>query len=241
MPWHIVQRSSQLGANEMSISRQQIALLAAGFLATSVASGQSAWVSDEFEVTLRTGPSTSNAIQLMISSGTALEVLEEDPDSGYARVRTTGGTEGWVLSRYLMNEPSAREQLESLTRQLTDANAAGESMGSQLNAIRSEYDSATSRIRALEADNAELRSQVEEITAKAADTLAIDRQNQELRQELTDAEIQVNVLEQEKDELMSQSSRRWFITGALVLFGGVLIGLILPRIKFQRRSRYDRF
>ena len=80
-----------------------------------------------------------------------------------------------------------------------------------------------------------------EITRKAANTLAIDRQNQDLQQKLTDAEIKVNVLEQEKEQLLSQSNRNWFITGSLVLFGGVLLGLILPRMKFQRRSRYDRF
>ena len=225
----------------MNLSRPKALLLVAVLFAAPFAYGQSAWVSDEFEVTLRTGPSTSNAIQLMISSGAELEVLEEDAESGYARVRTMGGTEGWVLSRYLMSEPSAREQLESLTNQLTDANAEGATMGSQLDAIRSQYDTATARIRELESENEGLRSEIADITDKAADTLAIDRQNQELRQSLTDAEIEVNVLEQEKDELTSQSNRRWFITGALVIFAGVLIGLILPRIKFQRRSRYDRF
>ena len=202
---------------------------------------QSAWVSDEFEVTLRTGPSTSNAIELMVSSGTRLEILEQDAESGYSRVRTGGGTEGWVLTRYLMDEPAAREQLQALTSQLTDANAEGASMTSQLSAIRGEYDTASNRIRQLEQENAELQANVDDISQKAANTLAIDRQNQDLQQKLTDAEIQVNVLEQEKDQLVSQSNRNWFITGALVLFGGVLLGLLLPRMKFQRRSRYDRF
>lgn len=220
---------------------RQLPVLVAGLIVSGVAAGQSAWVSDEFEVTLRTGPSTSNAIELMVSSGTQLEILEEDAESGYARVRTNGGTEGWVLTRYLMDEPSAREQLETLTGQLTSANAEGASMGTQLSAIRSEYDSATRRIRELEASNADLQSDFDEISQKAANTLAIDRQNQELQQKLTDAEIQVNVLEQEKERLSGQSNRNWFITGSLVLFGGVLLGLVLPRMKFQRRSRYDRF
>ena len=39
---------------------------------------ESAWVSDQFEITLRSGPSTSNAIQLMLNSGAELEVLERD-------------------------------------------------------------------------------------------------------------------------------------------------------------------
>jgi SH3 domain protein len=220
---------------------RRLILVVASCAAFSTANAQSAWVSDEFEVTLRTGPSTSNAIELMVSSGTGLEILEEDPESGYTRVRTGGGTEGWVLSRYLMDEPSAREQLDTLTRQLTSAAEEGASMGSQLNAIRGEYESANRTIEQLEQNNARLQSQLDEVTQKAANTLAIDQQNQDLQQKLTDAEIQVNVLEQEKDRLLRQSNRNWFITGALVLFGGVLLGLVLPRMKFQRRSRYDRF
>ena len=226
----------------MTTSLPKSLLLLAALLCSAAASAQSAWVSDEFEVTLRTGPSTSNAIELMISSGTELQILEENPEAGYTRVRTGGGTEGWVLTRYLMDEPSAREQLETLTQQLTSANAEGASMGTQLSAIRDEYDSANRSIRQLESDNAALQSQIEEISSKAANTLAIDRQNQELQQKLTDAEIQVNVLEQEKDRLASQSNRNWFMTGSAVLFVGVLLGLVLPRMKFQRRSRgYDRF
>ena len=226
----------------MPFGRFLQSVLALGVLLTAnFAFAQSAWVSDEFEVTLRTGPSTSNAIQLMVSSGTELRVLEEDPESGYSRVRTNGGTEGWVLTRYLMNEPSAREQLESLTEQLTSASAEGESMTSQLMAIRTEYDEATRTIRQLEADKADLQAQLDDITAKSANTLAIDRQNQNLQQQLTDAEIRVNILEQENEQLAGQTTRNWFITGALVLFGGVILGLILPRMKFQRRSRYDRF
>ena len=215
--------------------------LACACLLSAGASAQSAWVSDQFEVTLRTGPTTSNAIVRMVPSGTEIEVLEQDPESGYARVRTTGGAEGWVLSRYLMNEPSAREQLDTLTRQLTSANADGASMTSQLDAIRGEHEAATRTIRQLESDNAALRAEVEAISQKAASTLAIDRQNQELQQKLTDAEIQVSVLEQEKAGLESQSNRNWFIAGAAVLLGGVLLGLVLPRMRLQRRSRYDRF
>lgn len=220
---------------------RRLILVVASCAAFGTANAQSAWVSDEFEVTLRTGPSTSNAIELMVSSGTELEVLEQDPESGYTRVRTGGGTEGWVLTRYLMDEPSAREQLESLTRQLSSAAEEGASMGSQLNAIRSEYETANRTIDQLEQNNARLQAQLDDVTQKAANTLAIDQQNQDLQQKLTDAEIQVNVLEQEKDRLLRQSNRNWFITGALVLLGGVLLGLILPRMKFQRRSRYDRF
>ena len=204
------------------------------------AGAESAWVSDQFEIMLRTGPSTNNAIQLMVGSGAELEIMERDADTGYSRVRTEGGTEGWVLSRYLMGEPAAREQLEQLTSQLTSVTSQGSSMGSQLSAIRGEYDNAKRRIAELEQETATLQGQLDEIRGTAANVLAIDEQNKTLRQQLTDAEIQSDMLEQENSSLSGQTTRNWFITGAMVLFAGVLLGLILPRMRWQRRSGYDR-
>ena len=205
------------------------------------ASAQTVWVSDVFEITLRTGPSTNNAIQMMLESGTELEVLERDDESGYSRVRTPAGTEGWVLSRYLMSEPAAREQLALLTRQLNSAAEEGSSMESQLDSVRSEFAEATLRIDALEREKSDLEKELAEIRETAADTLAIDSQNQSLQERLTDADIRISLLEQENESLSSQTTRNWFITGSLVLFGGILLGLILPRMKFQKRSRYDSF
>jgi SH3 domain protein len=205
-----------------------------------LANAESVWVSDQFEITLRTGPSTSNAIARMIGSGTQLESLETDAESGYSRVRTSGGTEGWVLTRYLMGEPPAREQLIRLSGQLTNANAEGSSMSSQLSSIETEYRAATQRIAALESERDQLNSELAEIKRTAASVLAIDAQNEDLRQQLADSQIEVSVLEEENETLSSQSNRFWFISGALVLFGGIILGLILPRMKFQRRSGYDR-
>lgn len=205
------------------------------------AQAQSAWVSDQFEVMLRTGPSTSNAIERMLPSGTALEVVESDAESGYSRVRTAAGTEGWVLTRYLMNEPSAREQLTSLTSRLTSATAEGSSLETQLAALNSEYDAAGRRIAELEREKSALESELAEIKRTAANVLSINDQNKELRDQLASAEIEVATLEQQNRELTSQTTRYWFMTGALVLLVGMILGLWLPRIRWQRKSRYDRF
>lgn len=224
--------------------RQATGILAALLLAllfATAARAESAWVSDVFEITLRSGPSTSNAIELMLKSGTELEVLERDPETGYTRVRTGGGTEGWVLTRYLMNEPAARQQLANLTSQLTSEASRGSSLNSQLGAIRSQYDTATKRIATLEREKSSLEEELAEIQRTAANVLAINRQNKELREQLAAEEIRVATLEQENRELTSQTTRYWFMSGALVLVVGMALGLWLPRIRWQRRSRYDRF
>ena len=210
-------------------------------LAASAASAAPGWVSDEFEITLRSGPSTSNAIQLMVKSGMQLEVLERDADSGYSRVQTPGGTEGWGLTRYLMNEPSAREQLETLTGQLTNASTRGESLDSQLAAVKNEYNSANRQVTTLEREKSELESQLAEIRRTSANVLGINDQNKKLMDDLATAEIRADTLEQENRQLSSRTMRYWFMSGALVLIFGIILGIWLPRIRWQRRSGYDRF
>jgi SH3 domain protein len=212
-----------------------------GILISFTAGADEAWVSDQFEVMLRTGPSTSNAIERVLRSGTALEILEIDSEAGYARVQTTAGTEGWVLSRYLMNEPSAREQLERLTGQLTNATNASSSVTEQLDAVRGEQNTANNRIVVLEREKSSLENELSEIKRTAANVLAIDKQNKDLRDQLATTEIEVSTLEQTNRELTGQATRYWFMTGALVLIVGIILGLWLPRIKWQKRSRYDRF
>lgn len=223
-----------------AITKNSMCLLA-GLLISFAAVAEDVWVSDQFEVMLRTGPSTTNAIERVLRSGTALEVLETDTEAGYARVRTDGGTEGWVLTRYLMNEPSAREQLERLSSQLTNANDTGSSLTSQLSGVKSEYDAATSRIATLEREKSALEKELGEIKRTSANVLSIDSQNKDLREQLATAEIEVGTLEQQNRELRGQTTRYWFVTGAAVLLFGMVLGLWLPRIKWQRRSRYDRF
>jgi SH3 domain protein len=217
------------------------ASLAWALFLSSAASAETAWVSDQFEITLRSGPSTGNAIELMLKSGAELEVLEQDSETGYSRVRTSGGTEGYVLTRYLMSEPAARDQLVRLTSQLTSEASRGSSLNTQLGAIRSEYDSATKKIAGLEREKGDLEEELAEIKRTAANVLAINNQNKQLREQLAAEEIRVATLEQENRELTSQTTRYWFMSGALVLVVGMVLGLWLPRIRWQRRSRYDRF
>ncbi len=209
--------------------------------AISAAHGAPAWVSDQFEITLRTGPSTSHSIQLMVASGMQLEVLEQDSDSGYTRVRTSAGTEGWVLSRYLMDRPSAREQIEKLAGQLTSTNTQGTSLDSQLAAVRSKYNSARRQISMLENEKSALESELAEIRRAAADVLGVNQQNKNLMDELATEKMRADKLAQENRQLSSQTTRYWFMSGALVLLVGLLLGIWLPRIRWRRRSGYDQF
>ncbi|MCB1985745.1 MAG: TIGR04211 family SH3 domain-containing protein [Burkholderiales bacterium] len=199
------------------------------------------YVTDNFEITLRTGPSGNHAIQRMIKSGAALEVLEQDEENGYSLVRTNGGVEGWVLSRYLMREPAARVQLENLVKQVTNKEPQNASIRNQLNLIKTEYENVNNRITHLVQEKKQLQDQLNEIKSTAANVLAIDAENKQLHQKFVEAKSELKTLQEQYSALNNSNEKDWFITGALVLLGGLLLGLIIPKISWQRRSRYGSF
>lgn len=90
-------------------------------LATVMATGQTLYVSDQLVITVRTGSSTENTILTNLVSGDSVQVLQAGAESGYTRIRTESGTEGWVLSRYLVERPISQDRLVIAERDLVEA------------------------------------------------------------------------------------------------------------------------
>jgi SH3 domain protein len=218
----------------------QFVLICCLFVLPMQSQAETRYVTDEFEITLRTGPSSGHTILRTINSGTALTVLERDADNGHTRVQTAAGTEGWVLTRYLMVEPAARDQLISLSKNLADS-ADKDGTRTRINAIKKVLEAALKHAQTLELENEKLTNDVIAVKDVAANVLEIDQQNQIFRQELVDVNAQMKALSQENYELSHGKNRDWFVAGALVLFAGLVIGLLLTRIQWQKRSRYDGF
>ena len=65
------------------------------------AAADTRYISDRLTVPLRSGPTNGHRIlHRGLPAGTKLEVLEEDADSNYVRIRTARGTEGWLEEQF---------------------------------------------------------------------------------------------------------------------------------------------
>ncbi|MXS85236.1 TIGR04211 family SH3 domain-containing protein [Nitrosomonas sp. HPC101] len=201
------------------------------------------YTSDQVEVLMRTGPSHKHAIVKMLKSGAELEILEQDRDKGYSRVRAVGGAEGWVLARHLMVEPAARILLEELSNQFSGSGnpTERESPRAQADFIRHEYEIMIRRVATLEKHNNQLETELSKIKQLAANAVQLDNQNQEMRRQTDVLTTKLGKLEQENQTLGKQVEREWFYAGALVLFAGLFLGLVIPRIQWRKRSRYNDF
>ena len=81
------------------------------------------YVSDELAITLRDAPRSDGASRGVLVSGTKVQLVERDTASGYAKVRTADGRDGWILERYLKADPIAREKVQRLEKDLATSQA----------------------------------------------------------------------------------------------------------------------
>jgi len=201
------------------------------------ASAQSRYVSDELEITMRSGPSTGNRILTMLKSGTELEILSVNEDSGYAKVRNPEGREGWVLTRFLMDQPSAREQIIENNQRMTILSAEN----TKARAEMEKMDGLRRTIQQLENQNQSLTEELSELRKTAASALSLDEENTNLQQAMNQLADDKETLTRENLILKDEIAPRWFVRGAGVVLLGIVIGLILPKIRWKRRRGWGEF
>lgn len=221
------------------MSSKRLPILAAFLLlAPCLAGAQTRFVTDQLEVTMRSGTSTQHSIVRMLRSGTPVEVLEADQASGYTQVRLRDGTQGWILTRYLMDEAAARDRLAAAERRAGELEARVQALTAQLNAISGEREALSAEREGLDGELAETQAELERVRQLSASAVELDQTNRELRVRLTNSERAADELRQELTAARDSGRRDWFLAGAGVLGAGLILGLILPRLRMRRRSSW---
>lgn len=204
---------------------------------SSIAFAETQYVSDKLRITLRTGQGTQFQIIRALESGAKLEVIEQT-DTGYTNVRTEDGTEGWVRSQYLIAEPIAQDKLTKAEAQLEKLKTQVEALKAEQLILRKERKELSSIKSSLSEKSSSLESELARLSKVAAKPILLDKENRNLQQENVKLEKDLQMIHQENQVLKDQSNREWFIAGAVVLLGGILLGLIIPKMRFNKKSSW---
>jgi SH3 domain protein len=207
------------------------------FACELAAQGQTRYVTDRTIVELRRGPSIEYLILRNLEAGERVEVLEQDEDAGYSRVRVADqGTEGWILTRFLTAEPIAREQLAVAERNLSGARARVTDLEEQTAELTRDLTTTRTELTQARTSHGEVSRELADIRTAAANVVEIRDQNQRLQQRVIALEREVDELTANNARLAGRSNQNWFLVGAAVLLGGIVIGLVAPSLRRKRRS-----
>lgn len=212
-----------------------IAALLLVFTGQALAQNATRYISEELEVGVRTGKTLQHRIIRNARSGERVTVVQQD-DDGYSLVRFANGTEAWILTRYLQSQPHSRERLEAVQAQLDEIRSGSDDQAGRIaqllevrRALESERDSLQQQLENLETELAELRD-------VAARPQEIRAQNAQLRTSLLEAQNAAEDYRRQVEVMRADSQRKWFMTGALVTVGSLILGILLTRLPRRRRS-----
>ena len=183
------------------------------------------YVSDQFTVPLRRGPSNSHKIlHAGLPSGTSLEVLSADAAAGFTQVRTSNGTEGWIPTQYLSAQPIARDRLAAADRRV-------ESLETQLKSLRDTYQEtrgartqSEGRASELSKQTEKLQTELAEVRRISATSIANYEENKQLKASNETLQKQVTQLTERVRQLERNVMLRWMLGGGGLVLLGLLIG-----------------
>jgi SH3 domain protein len=189
---------------------KRIWLLALLLISTAIgaAEGKTQYITDEITATVRESPRNDAQIKANLKSGAKITVIESLGPDSFAHVRTENGTDGWIPSRFIASDPAAKDRL---------------------NALQGEVNQAKAHMRELETELA----QAKETVAKAGPALQLAEENDKLKADMAQKQQEGIELQQRFSE--QQAWRRNIVTGAVLVGGGVIIGLVLPALGRRKR------
>ncbi|MDP7554065.1 MAG: TIGR04211 family SH3 domain-containing protein [Candidatus Thioglobus sp.] len=202
-------------------------------LASSARAESFVYITDQVDIPIRSEKSLGNTIIRLLPSGTKLSVLQITED-GWTEVKYQD-TIGWISSRYLSNNISAREELKKANSIINESQLL-------ITKYEAELDGQNKQLLILNNENKELvirssKSEAEKthIEQIYQDALKLEHENEKLMQEQLQLKTEFQLAQNNSQIEQDTSQRNWFIVGALVLFFGMVIGFILPKMLNRRR------
>lgn len=203
----------------------------------SVAQAETQYVDDVIYVPVRSGPGNEyRIIESALRSGTPVEVLEQDEETGYSRVRFGDDEEGFIATRFLSSERIAEERLEDVQQQLSSTEEQLSETESGLEETRSKLNQTQEEKQALESELAKTSDELERIRTISEDAINLEKRNRELREERQELRKELELVTNENQRLEDSRESSYLLTGGGLVIAGILIAVIFPLLKPSRKS-----
>ena len=194
------------------------------------------YVTDVFQIPLRSGASPEHRILAMPNSGQALEILDSEGDWTQVRLSGERDKEGWVLSRYIITRQPWEMQAKGLKEENSSLRQKTASLESKLTeATRQSGElskKAESESKALDG----LQKDFDSLKRGAENYLKVKVMQEEAEKKLARVEKELDEIATDNRQLRSSERTRWLATGAVVLLTGLVIGITIGKREKRRRS-----
>jgi SH3 domain protein len=197
---------------------------------------ETVYVSEECEITLRSGPAPDRRIISLLKSGNPMEILEKGEE--WSMVRIPNGKEGWVLNRYITTSQPSAMVLERVRKDY-------DGLAAKYKDLKERFDQLDTQKKATDADLSQRRRNSDELSAayetlkkESSDFLGLKQRHQEMTTELEAEKARSAELDEENLEMKRNRIIQWVLTGGGIMLAGFFIGLFSTSRRKPRSSLY---
>lgn len=206
----------------------------------TVQSGYEHYVTDDIEIPFRSQPGYKYRILRMVRTGAKVEVLEVNEEK-WARVNYLDSKgkqwEGWMPSVLLQNEPAAKVLLEKETERFAQLEKRFNQQKLEKDALQTRFDKSEKELETIQKSYFQLNKQYEQLNEISTNAVNINNENQTLKANIKKLNAENMIIKEQLNEAEDVLQRQWFLTGAGVLFLGLILGRFarLP----EKKSRWN--
>ena len=202
----------------------------------AIAAAETVYVSENFEITMRTGPGTERKIISLVQSGKALEMIEKGEE--WSLVKAPNDKEGWVLNRYLTTSQPSAMVLERVRQDYDVLSAKYDDLKEKYQALNAQKKVADADLSQNSQDLSELSQAYENLKKESADFLKLKKQYEKTAADLEAEKNRSAELDTENMQMKRNRIIQWVWTGGGIMLLGFFLGLFSSSRRKPRSSLY---
>lgn len=195
------------------------------------------YIDDTLLVPLRSGEGLQyRIVHKGIKSGTRVELIGHNPDSGYSHIKTPEGVSGYLPTRYLVKNEIARDRLVKVSALLEKSQTKTTQLQTELKELQQKFNQLSTSHDQLTRQSESTSSELKKVKDISSNALTLDQRNRELRKTNQELKNEVELLTTDNQRLKDKSETSFMMIGAALVLLGVILALIVPWLKPTKKN-----
>jgi SH3 domain protein len=199
------------------------------------------YVADDQNLALRNAASNNAKVLKTLPVGTPLTLIDKQGKSEFIHVRLIDGTEGYLKAKYTKKQAPAIDPKDTAGKTIASLQSDNAALRTELNTLKESLTPGTSLEKSLATERDQLARELNELKKTAASSFQLKNERDELQERVVNVERDLQQFKLENQALKDTANQDWFLYGGVLALAGVLLGFILPKLSWRRKSSWDTY
>ena len=199
------------------------------------------YVADDQNLALRNAASNNAKVLKTLPVGTPLTLIDKQGKSEFIHVRLIDGTEGYLKAKYTKKQAPALDPKDTASKNIASLQSENAALRTELNTLKETLTPGSSLEKSLASERDQLTRELNELKKTAASSFQLKNERDELQERVVNVERDLQQFKLENQALKDTANQDWFLYGGVLALAGVLLGFILPKLSWRRKSSWDTY